>query len=461
MTEQDYIHWAKNKIGWILIVGFCSVPLVLWFTANPLDEAFYDVNQTFLTLGKLTGLVGFVLYAINMLLTIRKRWLESLFNGLNRVYIAHHITGGIALSFLVFHPLFLALQYVDLSLASSINNAAQFLLPQWIDFGGSFANAQEAFAFNSGIIAFLGMVVLLIITFYAKLPYRFWLFTHKFLGVAFLFAGLHVVLIDSDVSDSLILTLYMLIWISIGLFAFIYKTLLGNVLIKRAPYKVDNVITLPGNTVGVYMSPMEQPINFVPGQFIYVRFKWCEKDGIIDEIHPFSVASEPGSSGMALYMRALGDYTTSLKGLKSGAIAEIEGAFGKFSYTHFSNSPQIWVAGGIGITPFLSMARSYTTGSPPVDLFYSTQTREEMLDQAAIAEYLPARYSTFKYHPFVYAETNTFLSAQHIVDTIQGSVTDREIFICGPPAMMKSLRSQLIQLGVKNHKIHTEEFTMS
>ena len=52
-------------------------------------------------------------------------------------------------------------------------------------------------------------------------------------------------------------------------------------------------------------------------------------------------------------MKALGDYTQSLKNLKPGTIAEIEGAFGKFSYTHYGDSPQIWIAGGIGVTPFL------------------------------------------------------------------------------------------------------------
>ncbi|MDB5168470.1 MAG: putative Ferredoxin--NAD(+) reductase [Candidatus Saccharibacteria bacterium] len=460
MTDKDYIFWYKRNIGWILIAFFCAVPVIFWLSMHTISDSFYNMSQTFLSIGKLVGLVGFILYSINMVLTLRQHWLENIFNGLNRVYIAHHITGGIALAFLVFHPLLIALQYVELEIATSIKHAASALLPQSINFEDTFPFVQEAVAYNSGIIAFIGMVVLLMITFYAKLPYNFWLFTHRFLGVAFLFAGVHVVFIDSDVSGSLFLTVYMLFWISVGVFAFIYKTILGNILIRRSPYKVSSVGVLPGNTVGIHLTPMNKPIDFKPGQFIFIRFLWSTDSGIEREIHPFSVASEPAGNGFVLYIKALGDFTNSLKKLQVGTIAEVEGAFGKFSYTNFQDSSQIWIAGGIGITPFLSMARSIDKHCPQVDLFYSAQNRDELLDQATLANYLPAHYPNFKYHPYVSSETNAFLSARYIADNIE-DILHKEIFICGPPAMMKAMRSQLKGLGVKNSKIHTEEFSMS
>ena len=460
MQKTDITFWLKEKLGWILIVVFSCIPVLIFLAVNDVNELFYDTRETLKTIGLVTGLVGFVLYAINMLLAIRKPWLENFFNGLNQVYIAHHITGGIALCLVLFHPLLLAVQYIDLGSLSSLKNAAVFLLPDTFNSQSTLEFAQEVTAFNSGIIAFIGMVVLLILTFFVKLPYSFWLFTHKFLGVAFLFAGIHVLFINSDVSDSLLLTIYMAVWILIGLGAFVYRTLLGNVLIRRAPYEVKSVAFFEKDVMGIYLAPLEKNIDFKPGQFVYVRFLWSGKDGIVDETHPFSVATNPGIDGMVLYIKALGDFTTNLRNLKVGTVAEIEGAFGKFSYRNFSSSPQVWIGAGIGITPFISMARDYSLYAPPVDLYYTAQTRSELIEQGVLAQYLPETYQNFRYFPFVSQEAQTHLTAEHILQQ-SGNLQEKEFFICGPPLMMKSMRSQLRKMGVKRSKIHTEEFSMS
>lgn len=460
MQFNEVVSALRQYSGWILVVIFCLVPVALWLSINPIEDAFFDRYATFASLGKLFGLIGFVLYAINLVLTLRWRWVESLFNGLNRVFIAHHITGGIALAFLLFHPLFLALQYIDISMPSTVERAATSLFFQPLGLDMSAMEIQESLAYNSGILAFSGMVLLLVLTFYVKLPYQVWLATHRFLGLAFMLAGLHVVFISSDVSDSPALLIYMLFWIVLGLFAFIYRTLLGNVFVRRAQYRVERVMDLPGETVGMWLVPLGKTIDFTPGQFLFIRFLHAATQGISAEAHPFSIASEPSPYGLVLYIRSLGDFTNSLKQLQTGTIAEVEGAFGKFSYTHFRDKPQIWIAGGIGITPFISMARSFNESCPEVDLIYSVKARDELLDQAALAQYLPNRYENFRYHDFVYAETNAYLDAATIAKIVP-DVKSRHIFICGPPPMMKSLRKQLREIGVKNSNIHTEEFTLS
>lgn len=450
---------AKNG-GWVLIWLLCLLPLVRWFQIHPFSEAFSSPVRTFGMLGKVAGLVGLVLYAINLLLAARTRWMENLFGGLNRVYIAHHITGGIALILLVFHPLFLALKYIDFSSLDSLKDAATYLLPRGIDESAIFYEAQQAFAVNAGIIAFQGMVVLLVLTFFVKLPYRIWLATHKFLGVAFMFAGLHVILISSDTSKDFFIKYYMLLWIIVGLSAFVYRTLMSNVFVRKYPYKVTAVSHEEGGVVGIAMEPMDKPLSYKPGQFIFMRFLWSNKEGISKEAHPFSIASSPNEDKLRVYIKSLGDYTESLKNLTVGTVAEIEGAFGKFTFTRFGTAPQIWIAGGIGVTPFLSMARSYNAQSPKVDLVYSVVHRTELLDQRAIAEYLPQHYPSFRYKPYVASEEDGFLTAAKIKEMC-GGLEGKEIFICGPPPMMKALRSQLKALGVPNRKIHSEEFSMS
>lgn len=460
MTEKDYAHLLQRYGGWVLIALFCVIPVVIFCFIHPPTQSINSWYNFFANFGRITGIVGFILYAINMLLSVRKGWLEDFFGGLNRVYIAHHITGGIALAVLVFHPLFLAIRYIEAGALTSLKTAAQQLLPSGVDFSALFPVVQEAMAFNAGIIAFWGMVVLLVITFFVKLPYRLWLFTHRFLGVAFLFAGLHILFINSDVKNNTWLFIYMSVWLFVGLAAFTYRTLLGNIFVRRAPYKVESVNVIAGNTVAVEMLPLEKHIDFKPGQFVFARFLWSNGEGVTKEAHPFSIASAPGEHTLRLYMKALGDYTISLKHLKPGTIAEIEGAFGRFSYTRFGDTPQIWVAGGIGITPFLSMARSLQPDSPPIHLFYSVVKREEMVDLAALSEFLPQHYPQFVFHPYIAEEKKDFLSVRYIADEV-GDLSGKEIFICGPPPMMKSLKAQFKSQGVSAIRIHSEEFAMS
>ncbi len=460
MNENDYKLWLQKYGGWILIWFFSLLVVVRWVQINSLSVAFSNPNIAMLTLGKITGLVGLVLYAINLLLAARTRWMENFFGGLNRVYIAHHITGGIALILIVFHPLFLALKLININLLTTVKDAAFYLLPRFVDTSTvTYTEFQQSLAINVGIIAFLGMVVLLILTFFIKLPYRIWLATHKFLGVAFMFAGLHVILINSDTTDDAFLKYYLLLWVVIGLSAFVYRTVMNNVFVRRYPYKVSTINVLEGNVVAISLEPMEKVLDYKPGQFVFIRFLWSAKDGIIREAHPFSIASAPNEKGVRLYIKSLGDYTTTLKNLKIGTIAEIEGAYGKFTYTNFGNAPQVWIAGGIGITPFLSMARSYSPQSPPVDLVYSVVSKSELLDQQALSEFLPEHYKTFRYFPYLAGGSNGFLTAKKVSDMC-GGFEGKEIFICGPPAMMKSLRAQLREMKVPNRKIHSEEFTM-
>jgi len=460
MSENDYKQWIESYGGWLLIGLFCAIPLARWIMLQDMSFAFSSPSAFFSSFGKITGLIGLVLYAVNLLLAARTRWMENLFNGLNRVYIAHHITGGIALILLVFHPLFLAVRYIDLKILTSLKDAAVFLLPRTFNQETIYALVQQAVAINAGIIAFFGMVVLLLLTFFVKLPYRIWLTTHKFLGVAFMFAGLHVILISSDTSRDNFLKYYMLLWVIVGLCAFVYRTVMSNVFVRRYAYKVIGVTHEDGNVIGVTMEPIEHKMSYKPGQFVFIRFLWSSDEGIIREAHPFSIASSPNEANVRLYIKSLGDFTTSLKNLKVGTIAEIEGAYGKFTYTRFGDAPQVWIAGGIGVTPFLSMARSYNKTSPNVDLVYSVVNRSELIDQKAVAEFLPQTYSTFRYFPYVATEQDGFLTAEKI-QQMCGDLKGKEIFICGPPPMMKSLRAQLRQLGIPNHKIHSEEFAMS
>ncbi|WZB73187.1 FAD-binding oxidoreductase [Achromobacter xylosoxidans] len=86
------------------------------------------------------------------------------------------------------------------------------------------------------------------------------------------------------------------------------------------------------------------------GQFAFVRFD--RREGA----HPYTIASAPRPDGAIRFeIKALGDYTSRLPGaLRVGQPVEVEGPYGCFQLDADAGAPQVWVAGGIGVTPFLA-----------------------------------------------------------------------------------------------------------
>jgi predicted ferric reductase len=451
----------EHMIGWAITVILCSIPIFLWARIHPVSSVDGFVS-TMLNLGRITGLVGTVMYALNLVYATRLRFLEDWFGGLNRVYIAHHMLGGLALVMLSFHPLFLALRYVT----TNIKQAALLLVPNGLfPVSALFDTTHEyhevvlqQWATMFGSIAFWGMVGLLLVTFFIKLPYRLWLFTHKFLGAAFFIAGLHIFFISSDTSSDAVMKWYMLVIVAIGLAAFVYKTLAGAIFIRKYRYQVSAVSLLAGNVVRVLMTPLAQTMQYKPGQFVFVRFK---NGGyhINREWHPFSMSSSPNEAGLELSIKGLGDYTSALANLQVGAIADIEGAYGRFSYTNYKCNDQIWIAGGIGITPFLSMIKDLPMEGRRVDLFYAVKTAFEMIDVEKLAQNSHARKGV-RVFPYIGDQQAGHLDI-NFIEKVSGDLRGRDFYLCGPPPMMQGLKKQLRARGIPAASIHSEEFGMS
>ena len=461
----------EHLIGWGVTIGLCLVPIVIWAQSHPL-HTMTTTSSVLLNIGRVAGLVGTVMYALNLVYATRLRFLEQFFGGLNRVYIAHHLLGGLALIMLSIHPLALALRYLNhqevlRGVLGSFKQAALMLVPNGLFPLDALFNANHMYhelvlqqwAIFFGIIAFWGMVALLLVTFFMTIPYRLWLFTHKFLGVAFIISALHILFISSDTSKDPLMKGFMLTMVAIGVAAFLYKTVFGNIIIRRYTYTVRDVKTVAGNVVQIMMDPIKQTMSYKPGQFVFIRFRGQDHE-VSREWHPFSISSSPTDDGLQLSIKGLGDYTNKLGGLKPGALADIEGAYGRFSYTNYKNTDQVWIGGGIGITPFLSMMKDLPDDGCHVDLYYAVKTESELIDWSLLYGTAMKKPKTLRIIPFVGDKQPKHLDIEFIEKT-SGSLKGKDFYICGPPPMMKGLRTQLKAKGIPGTSIHSEEFAMS
>jgi predicted ferric reductase len=424
-----------KKSGWYILTTLILLPLIFWLFMEPLNVRFMGANGFVKSLGDITGLVGMAAFSLVIILSARLKLFEKFFNGINEVYTAHHFLGGIAFSLLLFHPLLLAYNY----LLFSVESAALFLLP-----------SANNWAKNFGIAGLLIMIITLAITFYTKLKYQTWKYTHKFLGLAFVFAVFHTFMGYGDVYSNIFLRIYFFILSALGIAAFLYRALFANFLVKTFEYKIKNIESKPDKIWELELEPKDKEINLKPGQFGFIKII---NQHMSKEAHPFSFSSTTGNP-LKIAIKELGDYTKKINELRVGDLVFIEGPYGAFNFRNYGVE-QVWIGGGVGITPFLSMARSLSEK----DYGYKIKLYYLARDQG---------YLTFKddFEKINLANKNLEVffwptSEKGLLTAKEIKVTkNSDILICGPSPMMNSLKEQFNKIGVSKRKIHTEEFSL-
>lgn len=427
----------RRNLGLFIIVILTLIPVYLWFSTSVATSRFGTLTQDLRSLGQLASLTGIVLFSLNILLSIRLVAFEKYFGGLNRYYNIHHNVGIIATILLMLHPLFLVYAYIKIS----FGEAAKFLLPGFLA-----ANTY-------GQLALFGMVILVALVLYTKPKYQLAKLLHSLMGVVFGIALIHVMLVKSDVSTNHILRIYIL---GIGLIAFINagaRSYLKIAFNTRYKYQIQSIKPLTATTYKLVLSSAEAIINYKPGQFAFMS---VISPKISAESHPFSFVSQPSDDTITFVIKDLGDYTKQLSQIAEGTTVYLEGPFGEFGNER-KNKHQIWIAGGIGVTPFISLAKvALQNPQSDIELYYTIRNQHEVI-YGDFLQNITTNKSNFKLN-YIYSETQPRLTAKQIQQ--QSELTDTDFYICAPGAMIASLRQQLINLGVKPNLIHSEEFIL-
>lgn len=428
-----------SKSGWWILSVLSITPLVLWVFELPLGSRFSNLSSFSRSLGDVAGLCGMAMFSLVIILSARLRFFEKFFKGINESYTAHHFFGGLAFSLLLFHPLLLTYSY----LLVSFKSATLFLLP------------NTYWAQNFGRLGLFIMIITLVITFYTKLKYQVWKFTHKFLGIAFIFAFLHTFLIGGDLLTNQLLKIYLFVLGITAMVAYFYRTLFADYFVRVFNYTVKDIKKHEDKIWEITCEPKGGEMKFVPGQFSFVRFFNKE---LTKEIHPFSFSSNNGNP-LKITIKELGDYTDKIGNLKIGDKAAFEGPFGAFNFKNYGNKNQVWIAGGIGVTPFLSMLKSLSDEDRDynIDLYYSVKNEDCLAFKEEIEE-ISKRYKNLNVNLWVTSK-NGFLTAD-LIKLETSNLENRDILICGPSVMMLALKDQFLQQKIREDQIHIEEFQL-
>ncbi len=404
---------------------------------SPGALAFTDFFGAATSMAKICALGGIGLYSVNVLLSSRNIYLDRVYGGLDNVYVIHHDKGLIAFILLLIHPTFLALRLAE----DSIMDVILFLLP------------SDSPAVNLGKLSLVLFSLVILVTIWGRLEYQKLLLAHKGLGVIFLLGTLHAFNVGSDVSSLVYLKAYVGILVALALLAYVNTTVLGNLVAEKHEYVVEKVETPYEGLVSIEQRPAGDKMAYEPGQFVFPRF---HQDGL-EETHPFSVTSKSSDDELSLLVRPLGDFTARLRGLEEGTKVTIEGPYGGFNYRK-GGKKQIWIAGGIGITPFIGMARAFEDdpSHPSIDMYYSYRREGDEYLCHLMRDMLLA-YESCSFHEFNTSKTGR-ITVEEVSET--SDLKDVDVYLCSPKEMLEDLRRQFTRYGVKAENIHIERFKL-
>ena len=422
----------KRNIGNLVIALAVLSTIAVWFIFPPERDGRPNFERQYA--GEIIGSINIVLMSFALFLSTRPKWAEPYFGGLDKMYVTHRQIATAAFLLIFVHVLTVPISTTGWKLGNYL-----------------------------AVIAFTGIVSTVLISlapriaFLNKLTggtYEGWKNIKKYIGIFFIIAFFHSLTIGNPLHALTAISWVQLFFI-FGAGSYLYTEVFGRFFKKYVPYQVIAVKHPNASTTEVTMRAKKAPIKRQrAGQFLFVRFP---NDKVLNESHPFTISSAPQEDVLRLTIKASGDFTRELfSRLKEGTDAIIEGAHGMFDYKAGA-SKQIWIAGGIGLTPFLSFIRDMNGNlAHDVDFYYTVRHPEEALfmdEITAAAEKNPRLKARFRC-----SATEGSLTVEEIVKNTNGSLSERDIYLCGPLPMIQAFEKKFIAHGVPQNHIHYEEF---
>lgn len=399
-------------------------------------------RQALLTL---SGLLSIALMSLAMLLATRPIWLETPLGGMDRIYRTHKWAGILAVVFAALHWL------IEMSsdiLKATIGRAGR--VPKETFTG--FLEVLRDVAGDMGEWAIYALLAMLVVTLWKRFPYRSWRVLHKAMPVIYLMLAFHAALLAPQAYWQQPAGAGLAALLIAGVYGAI-RSLLGSIGLSRNATGHIVAIEHPSSDVTTVHCQLERGWRgHQPGQFAFVRFD----DG--EGAHPFTIASaDQGDNTVSFQIKALGDYTGTLaQRLHMGQPVQVEGPYGRFDLArHNPKARQIWIAGGIGVTPFLAWLESlqaYPEQAPAAELHYCTRDQEGDPFVPRLQD-LCTTLPTIQLHIHG-ARQGATLHAEALKDAHQA-----EIWFCGPSGLADALRQGLRNLGI-HPRFHQEAFEM-
>lgn len=398
----------------------------------------------------LSGLLSISLMSVAMFLATRPAWLEGPLAGMDRIYRTHKWAGIMACGFAALHWL------IEMSsdiLKALVGRAGRVPKENY----SGFLEVLRDLAKDLGEWAIYVVLAMLAITLWRRFPYRLWRLLHRVMPLLYLMLALHALLLAPLAYWTQPVGVLLAVLIAGGVYGSVVS--LGGRIgrSRQVRGEVVSVSHASAEVITVCCRLDRDWPGHRAGQFAFVSFDPGEGQ------HPFTIASaDRGNREITLQIKALGDYTRRLaRYLTAGQPVSVEGPYGRFDIARQQrDTQQIWIAGGIGVTPFLAWLealQSRTGDAPAADLHYCTGNRHGDPFVARL-EALCDRLPTIRLQVHD-SRQGQQLSAETLAAG-GNSTRPAEVWFCGPQGLAEALREGLSKVWHSRLRFHQEAFVM-
>jgi predicted ferric reductase len=432
---------AATGTAWLLLYLLVSItPLAVAVMANP------PPGRTFwLEFSVGLGFVGLAMLGLQFAVVSRFSAVNAPY-GLDVVLGYHREISFVAFAFVLAHPTIIFI-----------------LRPEMLAVLNPVTADWQA---RTGVLSVVSLVALIVTSVWRKglrLRYEVWRVLHGILATTVVVAALvHIeqvgYYVDGPVKRGL--------WV---LMSAVFVALLLNVYfvqpwrLRRRRWEVASVEPERGGVWSLALRPVGHPgVTFAPGQFAWLT---VDRSPFAVREHPFSFASSADDPDVVSFgIAEAGDFTSTVGDLVPGTRVYLDGPYGVFTYERNEGPRFVFVAGGVGISPILSMLRTLADRGDrrPCLLLYGSSTWDDAAYREELAR-LQERLDLQVVHvledpPEGWSGESGFVDADVLGRHVGDHPERARYFMCGPVPMTESVQEALVEMGVPSGHINLELF---
>jgi predicted ferric reductase len=436
---------AAGSLVALLLLGNAALIVWLWVHGGNLTDK--SAGDVLTSIARLTGLLSAYLALVQVLLLARIPALERLV-GFDRLSVWHRWNGHACIDLVLAHVVFSVWGYALLD---------RFSIPKEISTmlgGGIYPGMITA---TIGTVLLLGVVASSVVIVRRRLRYEWWHAVHLTAYAGIALAWFHQIPTGNElVLDRVAADYWKGLYLATIVFLVVFRLLVPLGASFRHRLRVADVVEEAPGVVSLRIEGRRlDRLSARAGQFFIWRFlaggRWWTA-------HPFSLSRAPDGRSLRITVKALGDHSARVGDIPVGTRVVAEGPFGVFTEAARRREKVLLIAGGIGITPIRALMEEM---GGQIIVLYRAVSDDDLVFRAELDRLAAERGIELQYIVGDHAteEGSRLLSPAHLRELVP-DIEDRDIFVCGPPAMTEAAVRNVRAAGVRRRHIHAERFAL-